>query len=358
MMDTLAVVGHSDGGGLSRAHDVLRGGDEGLLVAFFGDLDEEQAAVAARMRQRSRGAVAFVLDSGDWTRGGESVAPAPASERLRLLREAGWTALAVPPVRSSPASGSRRARRTPACGPPRPERRQGSPGSVMSGRTRLALCAFAATMTAAGALLPLVETSTWVLQAAFLLAVQTGVGTLARRMRTARFLTVSLQVFVTLLTLTMAFARDHAVFGVLPGPQAGRHLMDLLTMGADDVGRYAIPAPATEGIRLMLIGGVLLIGLAVDVLAVTFRAAAPAGLPLLALYSVAAGLSDGGAGWLWFLLAACGYLALLLAEGRDRLSRWGRVFGGVSRTSGGLAAGLEDPGARPRRCVRGGASAP
>ncbi|TXS08498.1 hypothetical protein EAO68_30570 [Streptomyces sp. wa22] len=97
MMDTLAVVGHSDGGGLSRAHDVLRGGDEGLLVAFFGDLDEEQAAVAARMRQRSRGAVAFVLDSGDWTRGGESVAPAPASERLRLLREAGWTALAVPP---------------------------------------------------------------------------------------------------------------------------------------------------------------------------------------------------------------------------------------------------------------------
>ncbi|MFE4694116.1 DUF3488 and DUF4129 domain-containing transglutaminase family protein [Streptomyces sp. NPDC056749] len=223
----------------------------------------------------------------------------------------------------------------------------------MSGRTRLALCAFAATMTAAGALLPLVETSAWVLQAAFLLAVQTGVGTLARRMRAARFLTVSLQVFVTLLTLTMAFARDHAMFGVLPGPQAGRHLVDLLTMGADDVGRYAIPAPATEGIRLMLIGGVLLIGLAVDVLAVTFRAAAPAGLPLLALYSVAAGLSDGGAGWLWFLLAACGYLVLLLAEGRDRLSRWGRVFGGVSRTSGGLAAGLEGSG-RASASVRTG----
>ncbi|MFD6280679.1 DUF3488 and DUF4129 domain-containing transglutaminase family protein [Streptomyces sp. NPDC060209] len=214
----------------------------------------------------------------------------------------------------------------------------------MSGRSRLALCAFAATMMAAGALLPLVETSGWVLQAAFLLAVQSGVGALARRMRLARILTVSLQVIVTLLTLTAAFAREHALFGVLPGPQAVQRLADVLTLGSDDVGRYAIPAPATDGIRLMLIGGVLLIGLIVDVLAVTLRAAAPAGLPLLALYSVAAGLSDGGAGWLWFLLAACGYLLLLLAEGRDRLSQWGRVFGGVSRTSGGLAAGLEGSG--------------
>ncbi|MER5555308.1 DUF3488 and transglutaminase-like domain-containing protein [Streptomyces sp. NPDC002793] len=214
----------------------------------------------------------------------------------------------------------------------------------MSGRTRLALSAFAATMLAAGSLLPLVGTSAWVLQAAFLLAVQCGVGVLARRLHLARILTVSLQVFVTLLTLTVAFAREHALFGVLPGPQAGRRLAELLTMGADDVSRYATPAPATDGIRLMLIGGVLVIGLAVDVLAVTCRAAAPAGLPLLALYSVAAGLSDGGAGRLWFLLAACGYLLLLLAEGRDRLSAWGRVFGGVSRTPGGLAAGAGGSG--------------
>ncbi|MFI2782260.1 transglutaminaseTgpA domain-containing protein [Streptomyces sp. ALB3] len=217
----------------------------------------------------------------------------------------------------------------------------------MSGRFRLALSAFSATLLASGALLPLVETSRWVLQAAFMLAVQSGVGALARRMRLARILTVSLQVLVTLLTLTAAFAREHALFGVLPGPQAVQRLAGLLSAGADDVGRYAIPAPATDGIRLMLIGGVLLIGLAVDVLAVTLRAAASAGLPLLALYSVAAGLSDGGAGWFWFLLAASGYLLLLLAEGRDRLSRWGRVFGGVSRTSGGLAAGLEGPGHGP-----------
>lgn len=98
MMDTLAVVDHSDGAGLSRAYDVLRGGNEGLLVAFFGDLDEEQAAVAAKMRQRSGGAVAFLLDTGGWVREPTDV-PGPldrGEERLRMLREAGWTALRVP----------------------------------------------------------------------------------------------------------------------------------------------------------------------------------------------------------------------------------------------------------------------
>jgi uncharacterized protein (DUF58 family) len=95
MMDTLAVVDHSEGAGLSRSYDVLRGGNEGLLVAFFGDLDEEQAALAAKMRQRSGAAVAFVLDSGTWVTSG-AVAGA-IEERLRQLREAGWTALAVKP---------------------------------------------------------------------------------------------------------------------------------------------------------------------------------------------------------------------------------------------------------------------
>src|SRR5690606_34801915 len=110
---------------------------------------------------------------------------------------------------------------------------------------------------------------------------------------------------------------------------------ELLESGGNDVSRYAIPAPLSDGIRLMLVGGVLVIGLLVDTLAVTFRSAAPAGLPLLALYSVAAGLSDGGSDWLWFLLAAAGYLMLLLAEGRDRLSQWGRVFSGATRGPGG-----------------------
>ncbi|MFF8968075.1 DUF3488 and DUF4129 domain-containing transglutaminase family protein [Streptomyces sp. NPDC014995] len=199
----------------------------------------------------------------------------------------------------------------------------------MSGRARLTLCSAAATLMASCALLPLVDPATWILQAAFLLAVQSAVGAAARRVPLARPLTALAQTLVTLMLLTLVFAREHAVVGLIPGPEAFQHFADLLRSGADDVGRYAIPAPLSDGIRLMMVGGVLVIGLAVDTLAVTFRNAAPAGLPLLALYSIAAGLSDGGADWLWFLVAAAGYLMLLLAEGRERLSQWGRVFGGA-----------------------------
>ncbi|MCF3118179.1 MULTISPECIES: DUF58 domain-containing protein [Streptomyces] len=97
MMDTLAVIDHSDGSGLSRAYDVLRGGNEGLLVAFLGDLDEEQAAVVAKMRRRSGSAVAFVLDGAAWAQGPGGAVSGAGEARVRMLREAGWAALAVPP---------------------------------------------------------------------------------------------------------------------------------------------------------------------------------------------------------------------------------------------------------------------
>jgi len=219
----------------------------------------------------------------------------------------------------------------------------------MSGRTRLALCAAAATVMASCALLQLVSPATWLFQAAFLVAIQSGVGALTRRVPLARPLTIACQVVVSLLLLTLTFARDQAVAGFIPGPAAVNHFGVLLQSGSDDVGRYATPAPLTPGIRLMLVGGVLVIGLLVDALAVTFRAAASAGLPLLALYSVAAGLSDGGSGWLWFLVASGGYLMLLLAEGRDRLAQWGRIFSGAPRAGGADSDGAVAPVRAGRR---------
>ncbi|MEU5615028.1 DUF3488 and transglutaminase-like domain-containing protein [Streptomyces sparsogenes] len=218
----------------------------------------------------------------------------------------------------------------------------------MSGSVRLAICGALATVAAACALLPLVDKPGWLVEAALLLAIQSTVGALARRVPLARPLTVAAQAVAGLLLLTLAFARGQAFAGVLPSPRAFQELGRLLEQGTVDVGQYAIPAPVTDGIRLLLVGGVLVIGLVVDVLAVTYRSAAPAGLPLLALYSVAAGLSDGGRDWLWFLVAASGYLLLLLAEGRDRLSQWGRVFsGGAARPYGMAPSGLAAAGGGP-----------
>jgi uncharacterized protein (DUF58 family) len=113
LLDTLAVVEHSDGEELSAAYEVLRSGTEGLLVAFLGDLDQHDAASIGRMRQQAGGAVAFVLDSDDWlTReaaGSGLGRPAPAAvppgaepeeqdgteAAVRILREWGWTVVEV-----------------------------------------------------------------------------------------------------------------------------------------------------------------------------------------------------------------------------------------------------------------------
>ncbi|MFI7100436.1 DUF58 domain-containing protein [Streptomyces sp. NPDC050161] len=106
LLDTLAMVEHSDGEDLSPAYEALRAGQEGLLIGFFGDLDAQGVAVAARMRRRSGAAVAFVLDGDAWTRGpagsGHAGVQAPLADRLRLLREAGWTALPVTPGAALP----------------------------------------------------------------------------------------------------------------------------------------------------------------------------------------------------------------------------------------------------------------
>ncbi|MFC9299229.1 transglutaminaseTgpA domain-containing protein [Streptomyces sp. NPDC057011] len=211
----------------------------------------------------------------------------------------------------------------------------------MSGRARLTVFAALATLLTSWSLVPLVDSAGWLLQAALLLTVQSTVGAAARRVPLARSLTVAAQLLVSLVLLAFLFGGKAGTGGSGPVAYLVTDFGALFRRGVQDVGEFAIPAPLTDGIRLLLVCGVLLIGLLVDVLAVTVRTAAAAGLPLLALYSVAAGLSGGGeASWFSFLLAGAGYLMMLLAEGRDRLAQWGRVFGGAPRERVSAASGL------------------
>ncbi|MFJ9697879.1 DUF58 domain-containing protein [Kitasatospora sp. NPDC101183] len=98
ILDALAVADLSDGGGLSRAEEPLRVGGEGLLIAILGELDETQATRLGRLRSRTGGAVAFLLDTGTWT-GLRLLAPQTGGDefhaRERQLREAGWAVLPV-----------------------------------------------------------------------------------------------------------------------------------------------------------------------------------------------------------------------------------------------------------------------
>ncbi|MEU3553124.1 transglutaminase TgpA family protein [Streptomyces fragilis] len=206
----------------------------------------------------------------------------------------------------------------------------------MSVRTRTTLAAAAATLLTAMALIPLTEDGTWYTRAVIAVALLAGVGAAARRFSAPRPTVVAVELVAAVALLSFFFAREQAVAWLLPGPGAVARLAALARQGLVDVTEYANPAPLTDGIGLLLVGGVLLIAVLVDTLAVTYALAAPAGLPLLALYSVAAGLAEeGGAGAFAFGAAAVGYLVLLLADGRERLTRWGRTFGGAGAASRG-----------------------
>jgi transglutaminase-like putative cysteine protease len=199
---------------------------------------------------------------------------------------------------------------------------------MMSGQTRLTMCAALASLMTACSLLTLTGKGPWILQAAFLIAVQSTVAAWVRRVPLPPPITVLAQTVTTVLTLTLTVAASQAIVGVIPGPAALTRLGYLYATGVHDLGTYAVPVPVTPGIRLILLTGVVAIALVVDALAVTYGRPAAAGLPLLAVYAAATALSNGGASWLLFLATAGGFLLLLLADGQDRLARAGRVFHG------------------------------
>jgi transglutaminase-like putative cysteine protease len=130
-----------------------------------------------------------------------------------------------------------------------------------------------------------------------------------------------------LIYLNVAFAARFSVAGVVPTTTSVRYLWTLAGQGMAERA-YAPPVPGTLGVTLLAAGGIGLMAAATDLLAVRLRSPAIAGLPLLALYSVriTTNARQGGLGaTLVFCLGMIGYLALLAADGRDRLRIWGRL---------------------------------
>ncbi|MFD0274475.1 transglutaminaseTgpA domain-containing protein [Kitasatospora sp. NPDC127111] len=213
----------------------------------------------------------------------------------------------------------------------------------MTTRAKLTVYSALATALAALCLTPLLTTKGWITHALLVVALIAAAGAGLRRTPFYRWTVPLGQLIVLFLLLLIGFAGATNTFGgLVPGTESVHTLGRILGRGLDDIQEYAIPAPPNPGLRLILVGSVGLIAIAVDTIAVTYRRSALAGLPLLALYSVGNGLAGERGSWIWFGLAAVGYLVLLFAEGQDRVSRWGRVFRGTSRGtegSGSLSVG-------------------
>ncbi len=130
-----------------------------------------------------------------------------------------------------------------------------------------------------------------------------------------------------LLYLNMTFAHS-ASLGLLIPTDSSMSALARLWQAAFAEFRYAPPIPDLQPVSLVTAAGIGGVAIAVDLLAVRLRRPAVAGLPLLLLFSVpvASNLKVFGLPqMIIFAVSLTGYLALLSADGRERLRMWGRL---------------------------------
>jgi transglutaminase-like putative cysteine protease len=127
--------------------------------------------------------------------------------------------------------------------------------------------------------------------------------------------------------LTVLFEARHCLLRFIPTAAALRSLWDLAVTGTADAHHYAPPAQQTPGLVLLAASGIGITAVLTDLIAVRLRSTALAGLPLLVLFTVPVTMNaPSGAGTvIVFSLGTAGYLAMLSADGRERIRMWGRL---------------------------------
>lgn len=196
----------------------------------------------------------------------------------------------------------------------------------------IATAATLATLLSCLTIVPLVDGLSWMFAVAVVVVAVAVGGAVVRPLTRWWAVVVLSQLVVILVALTVLFVPDAAIAGVIPGKEAIAALLDLLGEGMRVIGEQSAPVENSRGIQLVLAGGLGGIALVVDLIAVSLRRPAVAGLPLLAVYCLPSAILADGLKWYWFVPAAMGFLALVATDAADRVRAWGRVLGDPERT--------------------------
>ena len=178
---------------------------------------------------------------------------------------------------------------------------------------RLSLGVLIAVLLTSYGLHVLLDGSAWWFELAFSSVIVVGAAALTRAFSRRSYLPTVVAALVLVAFVTVRFASDTAIFGVIPDIGTVGRFADLASQAATSIQNQSIPANADTAILSLLVAGVGIIAILVDWIAVARRSPALAGIPLLVLAAVPAmtnlDLSDG----LAFVLAAVGYLWLILS---------------------------------------------
>src|SRR6266704_6420205 len=198
----------------------------------------------------------------------------------------------------------------------------------MTLNSRMTVTTAVACVLVSTVLLPLFTDALWFVIGAGAVIAVAGTGALTR----LRMLPVSVclagGVAGLLLYLNLIFEVRHSLLLVIPTPGSLSRLWHLAGAGLHDANRYAPPAPNRPGLLLLAGGGVGITAVMADLIAVRLRSTALAGLPLLVLFTVPVMMNaqhDQFEAALVFCVGGAGYLAMLSADGRERIRVWGRL---------------------------------
>lgn len=193
---------------------------------------------------------------------------------------------------------------------------------AMNATVRLIVVAALASALSTLALWPTFANGRWYAPTVLAIVVVAATGLLARGARVPIALIAPVQAAALLLVTTWVVARGHLQFGFVPTAQTVDDLRRALGAGLQQANTFAPPVPVTPGIIAVTMVGVGVMALLVDVIAVTLRSPAVAGMPLLALYIVPAAVLRDGAPWWTFVPCAIGWLLILAADSRLSVLGW------------------------------------
>ncbi|HEU5267224.1 MAG TPA: DUF3488 and transglutaminase-like domain-containing protein [Jatrophihabitans sp.] len=213
-----------------------------------------------------------------------------------------------------------------------------APADPTRSGTRRTLLALLASALGVVPLMSLFLDAGWLVDVWLAMLVVIGPAALLRLRRPPGALDVWPGVVLLIPWLTLRFVPVHAWGGLLP-TRATAHdvslLMDSLHHTTHD---EAAPVHTTVAIRLVLCALLALLAALVDLVAVVARRGALAGVPLLVVYTVAGAVPRSPVSWVWFAVAAVGFLILLGLDAEDELHRWGRRIPRRGGSRAGLAA--------------------
>jgi transglutaminase-like putative cysteine protease len=213
---------------------------------------------------------------------------------------------------------------------------------------RISLAAWGATVLGA-VVLSSVFSGPFLFISAFLCAAVTGVGILLQVRRAPRFVIPIVQLAVLVELISFFFLRDTLKFGLLPWRETALDFNQQMVDAIASMNRFGPPLPPDSHLTLFAASVIAAAGLLIHLVAVQLKRAAWAGVPLLTMYLVPSVAVQGGLPALLFIPSAIGYIVLLSAEGRTRLSGWGRRISGISHRDAAEpidASGLSQTGRR------------